>query len=76
MHNWAMFSGRKESGSGSMTRALIMTSGMLIGFTLFSSPVNAQTVITVIPDVDPHGLIARSEDASAYSISSDAVADR
>ena len=69
MNNRAEFeTSRKASGSGWVTRTLIMTLGILIGFTLFSSPANAQTVI---PDVDPHGLIAHSEDASAYSISSD-----
>lgn len=69
MNNWAGFeTNREESGCGWVARTLIMTLGMLVGLTLFSSPANAQTVI---PDADPHGLIAHSEDASAYSISSD-----
>ena len=61
---------RKEPGLGWAARTLIMTLGMLVGFTLFSSPTNAQTVL-VLPGSDPHELLVHFEKVSAYGISSE-----
>ena len=69
MHNRDEFeTGQKESGLGWMARTVIIALGMLVGFTILSSPANAQTVL---PDADPHGLIAYFERVNAYSISDD-----
>ena len=59
---------RKELCLGWAARTLIVTLGMLIGFTLWTSPASAQTVL---PDTDPHGLIAYFNRVNAYSISSE-----
>ena len=75
MQNWAEFeTSRKESGLGWVARTLMMALGMLVGFTMFSSPANAQTAPSAdqIEDAysnDPLGLIAYSEASRIYSIS-------
>ena len=67
MHDRAeLETSRKKSCSSWVARTVITALGMLVGFTLFSSPANAQTVL---PDTDPHGLIAYFNRVSAYSIS-------
>ena len=67
MHNRDEFeASQKKSGLGWVARTLMMALGMLVGFTIFSSPANAQTAL---PDADPHGLIAYFERVRAYSIS-------
>lgn len=74
MNNWAEFeTKREESGSGWVARTLIMTLGMLVGFTLFSSPANAQIgsspeqVEAAAYSNDPLRLIAYSEATRAYT---------
>ena len=60
---------QKKTGLGWTTRTVIMTLGMLAGFTLFSSPTNAQIAeqIEVAYNSDPLKLIAYEEETSAYS---------
>ena len=74
MHKWTEFRDWKEPYSGWITRTLITALGMLVGFTLFSSPTNAQTFPSTeqIEDAysnDPLELIAYREVTRVYSIS-------
>ena len=75
MRKWTEFWGRKEPCSGWITRTLMMAVGMLVGFTMFSSPANAQTAPSDDQIEDAYSndrleLIAYSEVTRIYSISS------